>query len=50
MKQNRINLDRSKLFGFKLEAAARPAGGKTSAKLGSKLGVKLGAKPAIKPV
>jgi len=58
MKQNqkRIQLDRSKLLGFKL-AQTTPAesGGKTSparlgAKLGAKLGGKVGAKAGVKPV
>jgi hypothetical protein len=57
--QKRIQLDRSKLLGFKL-AQSTPAenGGKNSqdkmgaklgAKLGGKAGGKIGAKPGIKP-
>jgi len=57
MKQNqtRIQLDRSKLLGFKL-AQSTPAenGGKNSrarlgAKLGAKMGGKVGAKVGVKP-
>lgn len=54
MKQNRIELDWKKLFGFKLAAASQgqcqAASGKLGAKLGGKLGVKVGAKPGLKPV
>jgi hypothetical protein len=57
--QKRIQLDRSKLLGFKL-AQSTPAenagkysqsklGAKFGAKLGGKAGAKIGAKPGIKP-
>ena len=51
----RIQLDWSKLLGFKLAQSAQPqiggtaTGAKLGAKLGSKLGVKLGAKVGRKP-
>ena len=51
----RIQLDWSKLLGFKLAQSAQPqindmaAAAKLGAKLGSKLGVKLGAKVGVKP-
>ena len=51
----RIQLDWSKLLGFKLAQSAQPqvsgntSNAKLGAKLGSKLGVKLGAKVGVKP-
>jgi len=49
MNKKRIQLDRSKLLGFKLAQADQKAAGKGSAaKLGAKLGTKLGAKPGVK--
>ena len=51
----RIQLDWSKLLGFKLAQSAQPqisgiaSDAKIGAKLGSKLGVKLGAKVGVKP-
>ena len=58
MKQNRkhIQLDRSKLLGFKLvpsapaENAGQSAPTRLSAKLGAKLGGKVGGKAGVKPV
>ncbi|HUB86626.1 MAG TPA: hypothetical protein VMB22_01950 [Verrucomicrobiae bacterium] len=50
MDKKRIQLDRSKLFGFKLAQADQKIADKNSpGKLGAKLGVKLGAKPGTKP-
>ena len=57
MKQNqkRIQLDRSKLLGFKLaqstltENAGKNSPARLSAKLGAKLGGKAGAKVGVKP-
>jgi hypothetical protein len=58
MKQNqkRIQLDRSKLLGFKLAQATpaendgKPSPARMGAKLGAKLGGKVGGKAGIKPV
>ena len=57
MKQNqkRIELDWSKLYGFKLIQSENPRkslqtgpGAKVGVKLGVKIGVKLGAKPGLR--
>jgi len=46
-----IQLDRSKLLGFKLATGARNAVGKNSpAKPGAKLGAKIGSKPGVRCV
>jgi hypothetical protein len=50
MKQKPIQLDRSKLLGFKLSPLnpAENTGKIPQAKLGDKLGAKLGGKPGVK--
>ena len=50
MNKKRIQLDRSKLLGFKLAQNDQKTAGKSSTnKLGGKLGVKLGVKAGEKP-
>ena len=50
--KNRVELDRTKLLGFRLDANSsdKIANSKSSAKMGAKFGSKLGGKPGQKPV